>query len=174
MVVIFVVPEDMKFAESTLTRFLNLEILLKGVDKTGEFANAVVYEYIGWDWRKNKPIRRRVKGCRCGGFVHILKLDDKIINEYNSIAGRYKMEAIVDFAKEFKMTEKFKGDKKRNINEDVKYVREHSKEFQNRLGRMDRSLIQAKLGMSYHKAEQIKKLIENESNTKVIYTTKQS
>jgi len=129
LLVIIVVPEDLRLAESTISKFLNIEILMKGIKKRG--AECVAWEYIGWDKRKKEPFKKRLKGCRGIGYIYISPLPDDVAEKYEELSRVYKMKAMIDLGKQYKIQRMDAIGKSRTLWDDIEYVKEHKEEFIN-------------------------------------------
>ena len=97
LIVIVVVPEKINILESTISRFLDFEILMIGVNRGKRIAKAICYEYIGWNKYKREPYKQRIAGCRNVGYLSIRHWDKKISNKYQKISHVKKVRAILRF-----------------------------------------------------------------------------
>lgn len=158
IVCIFVVPEDIRLAESTISRFMNMEIKMIGIRDDGLGANAVANLITGWNKRKKEPYKRRMRGCRNGGFIIVPPLPAEIAEKYETFSRSEKIAALVKMGKEF-VAKKEEMKPKRSIKEHVKYVKEHIEDFKNKKGVVTGGTIQAVLGVSSSTAHVIKQYV---------------
>lgn len=63
----------------------------------------------------------------------------------------------------FDFIEREDEDKTKTVTDDIEYVIKNIDEFKNIKGRVDASIIQAKLGLSYHKSRQVQKMAQLKS-----------
>lgn len=159
MVVVVVVPGDMSMADKTIGRFLNMEILMLSVDIPKGVALGVAYETIGWNKKKNEPVRRRIHGCRNGGFIYITTLSPEQAKDYNNAMWHSKFGTMIKLAKEYKIQETINIGKMKTIQDDIRYVKARPELFKNRSGHWDWYIIKDALGISTVKAKTITKLI---------------
>lgn len=165
VIVVIVVPVDMSLAESTINRFLNIEIMMVSVNRSKGFAKCVAYEHIGWIKKKKESIRRRVTGCKHGGFIRIKALTREQAEEYIDAMFLSKFGAMLRLAKEYKIFDEMKIGKTKSIWDDVKYVKEHFDEFKSEAkqgGILNTNKIRIKLGVSVQKARDIKAITEEQ------------
>jgi len=161
IVCIVVVPEDVKLMDSVITRFLNIELLMKSANPDKKEAIGIAWAYRGWNKKKNEPIRHRLRGCRWGGKIHIRMLSQQRIDEYEKLSKVYKIGSIIHMALEQKVNKPLEVGSSKSIWDDIQYVKKHPKEFQNEKGKVTAAMIQSKLGVSYHKAQQIRSHVFN-------------
>lgn len=162
MLIIIVVPSDLKIAEKTICRFLNIEVSMRSL-KQGDHAKAVVYEYIDWDQKKQVPIKRRCMGCRWGGFIKVSPLPKKWADKYERIATVHKVKVLMTMGKEYVNKVEDAVGRSRSIWDDVNYCLEHPARFRNQKGKWDSGLVQAYLQVGINKSQQIKKLLDRKS-----------
>jgi len=162
MIVLIVVPGDMSLADSILRRFLNLEICMVDIHPDG-YARAIGYEIIGWDKRKKQPIRRRIRGCRFGGFMKIKPLNNEQAEEYEKAMWHSKFGGMMRMAQEFKVQTEEKVGKTKSIWDDIEHVRTHKDDFQKN-GKWNLNLIKVRLGISVFKARSIKTILEQNAH----------
>lgn len=163
MLVIFIVPEDISLAESTISKFLNLEIQMLGIDAQKNMASCVAYEYFGWNKKTKERMKRRVDGCKHGGRIWVPPLPQEIEEHYESTSKSHKIAALVNMGKEFKMNKPIQVGATKSIWDDVKYVKEHIDEFKNEKGQVTISMIQSKLNVSQSKARMIRSHIKQDA-----------
>jgi len=99
LIVIIIVPENINILESTISRFMDFEILMLGVNKRRGTAKAICYEYIGWNKRKREPYKRRINGCRNIGYLEISHWGKKLSKKYRKVSEIKKVRAIMRFKK---------------------------------------------------------------------------
>ena len=156
MLVIIVVPEDLRLAESTITRFLNIEVFMQRIDDNKKEATCVAWTYQGWNKKTKEPIKRRIKGCRYGGKIHVKPLPKKLADEYEKVSHIYKIEALVQMGKQYKIDKPGEVGATRSIWDDVQYVKSHIADFKNEKGKVTIPMIRARLRVSLHKAQEIR------------------
>lgn len=161
IVFIVVVPEDTKLMDSIITKFLNIEILMKNAMPEKGEATSICWAYRGWNKKTNQPIRHRLKGCRWGGLIHIRLLDKEVMKEYERVSKVFKLSAIIHMALEQEIDKTIKIGSTKSIWDDIQYVRQHPKEFTNRFGRITAVKIQTKLNVGKNKAAQIRDQVED-------------
>jgi len=165
MIVVVVVPGDMSLADKTISRFLNMEIMMVSVNIADGYAKCIGYEHIGWNRKKREPIRRRIKGCKFGGFIKIKAMSKERADDYNKAMWHSKFGAMMKLAKEFKVTKEISIGKTKSIWDDVKYVKKHIDEFKSAAkqgGILNTNKIRIKLGISLQKARDIKAIAEEQ------------
>lgn len=165
LVVIFVVPEDMKIAESTIQRFLNIEIRMieNYVDK--KYSTCVAWEYVGWNKKTKEPYRKRLKGCRYGGLIYVKYLASEKVKQYEEISVVYKIKTMIDMGLQYELDKPLKAGATKTIWDDINYVRTHPKEFENEKGKITVAKIQLGLGVPYHKAAIIRQHLAKKVDT---------
>lgn len=156
MLCIFVVPEDMKMAESTITKFLNIEIKMLNIDKKEKTASCIAWEYKGWNKKTKEPYRYRLVGCRNGGVIHIPKLHPKILYKYETFSRSEKIGALIDMGREYKVNNINRIKDSKTIYDDIQYVQKNIEQFKNEKGLITVPMIKARLGVSVPKAQQIR------------------
>jgi len=131
LVTIFVVPVDMRLADTTLSKFLDMEIVMHRVDRKNKESVCRTYLYRGWNKRKNQPYRQLTIGCREGGAHHIPFLPVDVVKQYETIAQTKKLLAMINHAKTFTEAEE-KVDRRRstiNIEDIAKKIEETESTF---------------------------------------------
>ena len=113
-VVFFVVPVDLRLMESTVIKFLNMEIKFLGYPEYDKVGKCVAYEYTGWNKQKREPYRQRVKGCMHGGYIRI-HADKRTMAAYRKLSERHKVNMLAGIDKEHREKGKPKYTKKEAI-----------------------------------------------------------
>lgn len=165
MVVVVVVPGDMSLADKTISRFLNMEIVMVSVNIPDGYAKAIAYEHIGWNRKKKEPIRRRIKGCKHGGMIKINAMSEERAKEYNDAMFHSKLGSMMRLAREYKVRKEIGIGKTRSIDDDVNYVKEHVDEFRSDVkqgGVLNADKIRRRFGLSVIKARDIKAVAEEQ------------
>ena len=163
MIVIIIVPEDMKLTESTISRFLNYEILMKGPDDTGKFAGAIAWEYIGWNKTSKSPYKERLDGCRFGGYIRVSPLPQAVADEYDNLSRIYKVKALIEMGTDYKV----RGKRGKDIEplfdpESMKYIRDNLSMFQMNNGKLDKSKLIEHFKIGINKATMYKQRLDRE------------
>jgi len=160
MIVVIVVPGNMRVAESMISLFLDVEIMMIGKDN--EYARCVVYDYIGW--KKNKePIRRRIKGCRYQGHIKITPMKREDADKYEKAMWHSKFGNLMKLAKTYKRESMTKIGQTKTIWDDVDEVHNNPERFKNPAkqgGRYSANLIETYLEIPARKAQKVKVLAE--------------
>lgn len=156
LLTIVVVPEDLRLAESTLIKFMNLEIQMLGVSHAKRQAQCIAWEHIGWNKKTRDAIKRRVKGCRNKGLITVKPLDEEIGNVYEDLSKAHKLQAIIDMGRQYQVDKVSKVSSTKTIWDDIQHVKKNIEEYKNDRGQITIAGLQAKLGLSYHKASQIR------------------
>lgn len=167
MLCVFVVPEDMSLAESTITKFLNIEVKMLGLQDG--YADCIAWKYIGYNKKTREPIRRRVTGCRNAGLIHVRPLPKDLHDAYETFSKSEKIHALIGMGKEYKANEPIEAGRSRTVWDDIEYVRENREKFTNEKGQITTPLIRLNLGISDHKARmiqaQLRKTLNSESGS---------
>lgn len=156
LLVIIVVPEDLKLADSTVTKFLNMEIKMLGVNHEKNEASCIAWTYTGWNKKTKEHIKKRVKGCRFGGTIFVTPLPDDTAKRYEEISRVHKIHALLEMQMAYVLDKKQDIGKTRSLWDDVQYVKGHLGEFKNAKGDITISKIQARLGISNPKARLVR------------------
>ena len=154
MLVIIVVPGDFNIADSTISRFMNLEVIMKSI-RRGKYAKAVAYEYIDWDSRKKKAIKRRLKGCRNGGFIKVEPLSGHWAEDYEKVSKIHKLMVLGNLGKEYVVQKQINIGKSKSILDDVNEVFKHPEIYKNDKDKWDWMLVKDYLQVSVNKAQRI-------------------
>lgn len=101
LVVIFVIPNKVKLADTTIREFLDYEIRMTG-KKKGVWARCRAYKYTGWNERTKMPYREKLVGNTGPGFITVWPLPDDLAAEYWQISWEHKMAAILHSKKTLK------------------------------------------------------------------------
>jgi hypothetical protein len=154
MLVIIVVPGDFNIADSTISRFMNVEVIMRSI-KRGKYAKAIAYEYIDWDSRKKKPIKRRLKGCRHGGFIKVEPLSGRWAEEYERVSRIHKLMVLGNLGREYTIQEEIKIGKSKSIWDDVDMVFNDPEKYKDEKGKWSWMLVKDYLQVSVNKAQRI-------------------
>ncbi len=162
LVVIFIVPEDLKFMEKTITRFANYKIVMRGSPKKIGYAKATIYKITGWNLRQDAPYIRRIQGCvGRRGFIRVAPLSEKVASRYEEISRVEKIAAMAELYKGYEKEEK--RNKTIDVDEIVKKIEEDPERFIKKIGNRERlptNKIEAVFGLTNHTARKIKILAE--------------
>lgn len=156
LVVIFVVPEDMKLAESTISRFLNIEIRMMSIDRYAGEGKALAWEYRGWNKKTREPIKYRMKGCRYGGHIEIKVLPPEMVKKYETLSKVFKLETIIQMGMKYKIEKQSGADSSKTIWDQIQKVKDNIDEYRNEKGLVTIPMLTSKLGISVNKAQQIR------------------
>ena len=161
--VIFVVPEDMDLAESTIRRFLNFEIKMIGTyDK---YATCKAWEYKGRNKKTKEPYRHRLRGNRFGGIIKIKPLSYEHRKKYIEISSVHKLGYLVDLGRDYaSQTGNFVKGRRLTPEEHAKFVEEHINDFLLPTGKVSENIIKIKRGVTYRDAKTIKELVQINMN----------
>lgn len=158
MVVIFVVPEDLSLAESTISKFLNIEIKMKGLQKdpdNGEYASCVAWTFGAWNKRTRERYRKRIMGCRYGGEIRVPPLYPELSKKYEDVSRTHKIAALVNMGREYKINEPINVGSTKSIWDDINYVKDNIEKFKGEKGTVTIDLIQSGLNVSNNRARLI-------------------
>ncbi len=155
MLVIFIVPEDLSLMDSTISKFLNIEIKMLGINEKKNHAECIAWMYMGWNKKKREPIRRRLRGCRYGGSIKVPPLPEDIALEYEAASKVFKIDALVQMGRQYVIDKPHTIAGTKTIWDDVNYVVENSKKFTSVGGKITAEMVQTILGVSLAKARSI-------------------
>lgn len=155
---IFIIPEKISLADSNIGRFLNAEFRI--TKKLKDHVRGVCYEYIGWNEKKNLPIRKRIVGNTNKGYLLFKKLPEKETSEYDITSKGKKTVSLFGFAKDLDDKKSDIANKKSAISKDVQMVLANKEKFSNSRGFFDRDIIKAELGCTLTYALTLKKLAQ--------------